>query len=118
MPRVFVVHEPKPNNSGRMYDVMPALKHGQIVYVFEKDFSPTRNARRAVEVATEVLDTMTADDFVVWAGGDPFGLYLVGMIAGDRLNQANWLYWDRVREDGAPTGRGEYLPLSAQVFEE
>lgn len=120
MPRVFVVNQPTPRRSpgGFVYDVSPAMKYGEVEFVFTADQqTPSDNPEAAIEHAARVLADATEDDYLVWAGGDPLGLVIVSSILADITDgPIRYLRWERARENGERKGGGYYAPILINVF--
>ena len=113
MPKVFIVNEPDPSRSphGRpVWDVSPASHFGEIVYIFPAgDPPPVRNREEAYRRANEVLSQASGDDYLVWAGGDPFGMILAAGIMADYTDgKFNYLMWDR--------GSRVYAPIPVDMY--
>tara|TARA_R110000787_G_scaffold213115_1_gene322694 strand:+ start:2911 stop:3276 length:366 start_codon:yes stop_codon:yes gene_type:complete len=107
MPKVFIVNEPDESRvpAGRAsWDTSPASFFGELVYIFTADRDPpVRDKDRAIERAHEILQTAEQGDFIVWAGGDPFGMILAAGILADYTDgQFNYLMWDRMARAYAP----------------
>lgn len=106
MPNVFLVNEPRRNSFGTTFDVSAANLFGTIVTVFDaRQFPrPSRSTDKAVEHARQVLDAITEDDYILYAGGDVIGLAIVSMIADNLLGgRLKFLRWDKDLD--AETGR-------------
>lgn len=113
MPKVFIVNEPDESRvpAGRQsWDTSPAAYFGDLVYVFTSDTPPpVRDREAAMERAHDVLKEATPDDFLVWAGGDPFGMVLAAAILADYTDgHFTYLMWDRMART--------YAPVSVDVF--
>lgn len=107
MPKVFIVNEPDESRvpAGRAsYDTSPAAFFGDLVYVFQAhEDPPVRNRDHAMERAHEVLSEATSEDFLVWAGGDPFGMVIAAAVMADYTDgEFTYLMWDRMARAYAP----------------
>lgn len=107
MPKVYIVNEPDESRvpAGRQsWDTSPAAFFGELVYVFRaEDPSPVRDKDAAQARAHEVLKDATEDDFLVWAGGDPFGMVLAAAVMADYTEgRFTYLMWDRMARTYAP----------------
>ena len=107
MSQVFIVNEPDESRvpAGRQsWDTSPAHYFGDVTYVFTADNPPpVRDRENAMVRAHEVLGKAEHGDFLVWAGGDPFGLVLVASILADYTDgQFTYLMWDRMARSYAP----------------
>lgn len=105
--KVFIVNEPDETRvpPGRQsWDISPAAHFGEIVYVFPaNEEPPVRNREFAIDRAHEVLAEAEAGDYIVWAGGDPFGMVLAASILADYTGgKFNYLMWDRMARSYAP----------------
>lgn len=112
MPNVFVVSQPPKNRAptGMECATTPAEIFGDIVYVFPLGMPrPCTNREESIERARDVLSTAKPGDFLLWAGGDPFGLAIAASILSDFLDgQFNYLLWDR--------NVGAYSPLKVDLL--
>lgn len=118
MPRVYVIQVPNPGGHRKAtYDTTPAEQYGQINYIFEAGFSPSLSPAKAIEIARKALAYFDSDtDFLVWAGGDPAGMMLVGAVAFSQSvnGDLKWLKWENNRdpETRQPNGSGHYIPIT------
>lgn len=107
MPKVFIVNEPDESRvpAGRQsWDTSPAAYFGDLEYVFLADNPPpVRDRDAALERAHEVLSEATSEDFLVWAGGDPFGMVIAAAVMADYTDgKFTYLMWDRMARSYAP----------------
>jgi len=107
MPKVFIVNEPDESRvpAGRAsWDTSPAGHFGELVYIFTADAPPpVRNRDAAIERAHEVLQDAEQGDYIVWAGGDPFGMIIAASVLADYTDGVfNYLMWDRMARSYAP----------------
>lgn len=118
MPKVFVIQVPNPGGHRKAtYDTTPAEQYGQIHYIFESGFSPSLNPAKAIELVHAAFEAFNPDqDFLVWAGGDPAALMVVGVLAGaySSSGDVRWLKWENNRDPVTrqPTGSGHYIPVT------
>lgn len=119
MRKVFIVNQPAPTRATTMYDISPAMQYGEVVLVFTADLpKPSDNPKWAISHAYEVLKDMQHDDFIVWAGGDPFGMVIVAAIAAKVTHgRFKYLRWERQRIKGRATGAGYYAPVPVDIDE-
>lgn len=115
MPTVYVVNEPSNDRTpaGRApYDTSAAEFFGQLVNIFRADENtPIRNRDVAIAHAHDVLADAEKGDFLVWAGGDPFGMVIVSAILADYTDgQFNYLVWDRVSKAYSPVPVSLFAP--------
>lgn len=113
MPRVYIVNEPDESRvpAGRAsWDTSPAAFFGELVYVFTADRDPPVRDRDAALIrAHEVLQDAEQGDFIVWAGGDPFGMVIAAAVLADYTDGVfNYLMWDRMARS--------YAPVSVDLF--
>lgn len=107
MSKVFIVNEPDESRvpAGRAsWDTSPAAYFGELVYIFTADSPPpVRDRDAAFARAHEVLADATQGDFLVWAGGDPFGMVIAAAILADNTDGIfTYLMWDRMARTYAP----------------
>lgn len=106
MAYVFLVNEPRKNSFGTTFDVSEAELFGEIVTVFDAQTfpKPSRSPDKAIEHARQILDGITEDDYILYAGGDAIGLAIVAMIADNLLDGCvSFLRWDK--DHGEETGK-------------
>lgn len=110
---VFVIHRPMHRENANSYDVSSAVEHGPLEYIFEDGFSPYRDPERAEKIAWEKLKNFGPGDFLLWAGGDPAGMLIVGMVAAFRTDgNVRFLRWDRERDkETRKLIGGRYVPV-------
>jgi hypothetical protein len=111
---VFVVQQPKPGKQGFTYDISPALEFGQPVFVFEATEQPGLTPGPSLHKVRRLMANFSDKDYILWAGGDPFGLAVVTSVALE-INQGrlNFLRWERERdENNQRNGRGYYMTVS------
>ena len=110
---VFVAQTPKAGPQGYTYDISPALEFGQPVYVFEAQDQPGLAPVPSLRRAREIMRDFNDDDYILWAGGDPYALALVIAVAMEINNgKAQFLRWERSRDqNNKRTGRGYYIPV-------
>jgi|AVFP01.1.fsa_nt_gi hypothetical protein len=115
MPTVFIVNEPDETRvpAGRAsYDTSTSSYFGDIAYIFRADDPPpVRDRDAAIERAHEVLRDSTPQDFLVWAGGDPFGMIIAAAVMSDVTGgEFTYLMWDRMART--------YAPVPVKLFED
>lgn len=114
MANVFIVNEPDETRvpPGRQsWDISPAAHFGDIVYVFPASQEPpVRNREYAIDRAHDVLSEADEGDFIVWAGGDPFGMVLAASVLSEYTGgKFNYLMWDRMARS--------YAPIPVELFD-
>jgi hypothetical protein len=100
---VYIVQKPKPGPNGITYDITPAEEHGKVKFIFDAYENPSSHPAAAIEKVREILNDFDSEkDYVVAAGGDPYGLFLVGYIIGELGQELKWLRFERIRERPTP----------------
>jgi hypothetical protein len=120
MSRVFVINQPHERPNLPAYDVSPASQYGEIIFLFRADQpAPSADPGWATRHAYRVLRNFSADDFLVWAGGDPLGAVIAASVAADVTDgKLKYLKWERARNrTGERTGGGYYVPLVLDIAE-
>ena len=95
--RVFVINEPRATNANPLVpNISPALKYGNIVTVFDLETfpMPSEHVEDAIAHADRVLGDVTENDYLLFAGGDVYGIAMVMPIILDRCDSINILKWD------------------------
>lgn len=121
MSRVFVINQPRPRGGVQPYDLSSAMQYGDLIFVFRADQStPSADPEWATRHAREILRDVTPNDFLIWAGGDPMGAVVASAIFADNTDgRVNYLKWERERTSGGErTGRGYYIAVPVDVFED
>lgn len=111
MPKVFFVQKP-----GRSeFDMGNINEFGEVAFLLRSNDAPSLNPGRALALIRDRISDWTPDDYLVAFGGDPFGIFLTGMVMADQFpgQPVRWLRWNRERDDdGRRTfNRGFYQPL-------
>lgn len=114
---VYVVQKPKPGPNLVTYDISPAQEYGDIQFVFDAYENPSSNPAYSLQKVRAVLAAFDPKlDHIVSAGGDPYGLFLVGFVLNELKLPLRWLRFERLRfrpgtipEQGAKTGY--YIPV-------
>lgn len=107
---VYVIQETRSRNA---YDISPAFEFGQPRIIFKNGYQPGQNPIPAKQHAHNMLrDFNPATDYILWCGGDPYGLALVSAMLVERHISYNFLRWDR--NPGREGGYYTVVPLSAQ----
>ena len=82
---VYIAHE-----SRNALDLTPAEEFGDIVFVFNRDFSPGFNPAEASIIAEKVLEDFDFDnDYFLIAGGDPIAGMIASMVLNDLADPEN-----------------------------
>jgi hypothetical protein len=107
---VYVIQHPKPGPKGLTYDISPALQFGQFKYIFEASDQPGQTPGPSKNKCVRALRNFDEDDYLLWAGGDPYALALATNVAAEH-NQGRFkfLRWERERSGNTRTGRGYYV---------
>lgn len=114
MSRIFLIEQPEPAKStGWMPDLTSAQKYGTLVPIFTRSDRPTIRPQQAIEKAKLALRDFREDDYVLWATGDPCGLFIVSSILAQKgFTRVSYLRWERTRNAyGERDGSGLYVPL-------
>jgi hypothetical protein len=101
MPKVYLVNEPRVNNRGEILDYSKAETYGEVVIIFDANKwpKPSKDASAALKHASDVLDDLTEDDYILYCGGDAIALAIVAMIADKFLEgRTKFLRWDRYKD--------------------
>jgi hypothetical protein len=120
---VFVVQQPRPfrdrqTGEMRLPDLSPATQYGAVRFVFGEKDQPGLTPGHAFVKARHELKEFTDQDYLLWAGGDPAGLLIAGMVAARvNMGRVNFLRWERNSNrvtpgQGAP---GFYVPVELKV---
>lgn len=100
---VFVVQKPKPGPNGAIYDITPAQEFGTVNFIFDAYENPSSRPVAALEkVRATLADFDSAKDYVVAAGGDPYGLFLVGFVMNEIGAELKWLRFERIKQKPVP----------------
>ena len=121
---VWVCQKPKSGPHGHTYDVSPAQEYGTIRFIFDAYENPSSRPDEAYTKIYDLLDKEFNDetDYIVWAGGDPFGLYLAGVAFGSLGIKPKWLRFERLRTPPSPGDTrevprpGYYVPVHVNSF--
>lgn len=116
---VFVVQKPKPGPNGHTYDVSPAQEYGDVKFILDAYDNPSSRPLETKAKIEMLLRSCFKDeeDFLVWAGGDPYALMLTGFVVANLGYKIRWLRWERLRQprstasDTAARAAGYYVPV-------
>lgn len=119
MGTVFVIQKPKPSSSGVTYDISPATEYGEVKFIFDAYENPSTNPEASINKVRKALDAFDPDtDYCIAAGGDPYGLLLMGFVVNELQLPIKWLRFERLRTRPQPGeavgGRGTsgyYIPV-------
>lgn len=113
---VYVVQKPKPGPNNITYDISPAEEFGKIKFIFDAYENPSSHPKSAIEKVKEYLSEFDSDkDWIVAAGGDPYGLFLVGYVMGDNCNKLRWLRFEKSKQRPVPGQKVEQKSLGWYV---
>lgn len=122
---VFIVQKPKPPGgvNPNVYDVSPAAEYGNIVFIFDAYENPSSNPFESLKKIRLALENFNSDtDYVISAGGDPYGLLLVGFVMNEMQLPLKWLRFERLRtrpnipvDPTVPKQSGYYIPVEMPV---
>lgn len=115
---VYICQKPKPGPNGITYDVGPAQEYGEIKFIFDAYENPSTNPESSINKVRKTLENFDPDtDYCVAAGGDPYGLFLVGFVVNELQLPLKWLRFERLRTrppvGAAPAANtsGYYIPV-------
>ena len=113
---VFIVQKPKPGPQGITYDVTPAEEYGKIKFIFDAYENPSSHAAASIEKVRDALNEFDPEnDYIIAAGGDPYGLFLVGYVMNEFSYPLRWLRFERVKQRPTPgqiqKTSGYYAPV-------
>lgn len=119
---VFVIQQPRPNNSGWLPDLSSASSYGKIEYIFDSHEKVFALPGPSLFKARKALKDFDCEkDYLLWPGvGDPAAMTVTLLALAEKdMPFLKQLYWDRKRnDDGArhPTS-GFYVPLTFNIKE-
>ena len=104
---VYVIQEP---SSSR--DFSSALKYGRLEFILSPHEKVGMLPARSLSFLRTKLKNFKNDDYVVWAGGDPFAPILAGLVLGEMaFKEINYLRWERDKtKEGVRGTTGYYIP--------
>ena len=111
MSKVYIIQDP---GSGR--DFSSAVDYGSLVFLLDSSDRPSYILPPTVQKLNQFLKDFQAEDFIVWAGGDPLSPILVGHVLSSLgHSEFRYLRWERVRKNGYRTGQGFYVPVTVAL---
>ena len=116
MANVFVACKPKPGGGfGITYDITPVLEYGEPKFLFDAYDQPSTDPQAAYQSVWNKLkaEFNESTDYVVWAGGDPFALLIIGMAFSDLGIRPKYLKFQKMGKAavGGPPSKGYYIPV-------
>ena len=104
---VYVIQEP---SQSRQFE--SALKYGRVEFCLQATEKVSILPAKALGILRRKLKPFTKNDYIVWAGGDPFAPILAGMVLGElAFTEINYFRWTRDKSDGGiRSNNGYYLP--------
>lgn len=113
---VYVIQKPKQGPNGNTYDISPAKEYGEIKFIFDAYDNCSSNPEQSYQKLVDFLDNEfnVDEDYVLWAGGDPYALVLAGYAFGRTNCKLRFLRWERYRRkpDGStPSGAAGYYTV-------
>lgn len=100
---VYVVQKPKPGPQGITYDITPAEEYGEIKFIFDAYENPSSHPMSAIKKVRDVLNDFDIHtDYIVAAGGDPYGLFLLGYVMSEFNYPLRWLRFERLKQRPVP----------------
>lgn len=89
--RIWLVQFPT-NNA----DFSSASRYGEIVTVLDKNDRPSQMPGQNLHKVRRILKDFEPGDFILWAGGDPLAMQLVGIALAElNIKSYNFLSWDK-----------------------
>jgi hypothetical protein len=110
---VFVVNQPARRTTGNVYDISPATEFGLLDFVFTmNEERPSSDPDWALDKAHNKLSGFDPnEDYVLWAGGDPFSLAVITSVLTDNHDFIRFLKWERHHE----TREGAYVAITLDL---
>lgn len=107
MSTVYVIQETESNR-----DFSSAHRYGKLEFILLRTDRVSLVPSRALMTLRSKLRKFTAEDYIVWAGGDPLSPILAGIVLGElSFTEINFLRWERERgKDGLRGNSGYYIP--------
>lgn len=104
---VYVIQQPAQSR-----EFGSAQKYGRVEFVLSSAEKVSILPARALGILRRRLKPFTKEDYIVWAGGDPFAPILAGIVLGEYgFSEINYLRWEREKMDGGlRSSNGYYLP--------
>lgn len=104
---VYIIQETSSNR-----DFSSALKYGRLEFILLSTERVSIVPARSLMTLRSKLRKFTAQDFIVWAGGDPFAPILAGIVLGElNFTEINFLRWEREKtKEGLRGNTGYYIP--------
>lgn len=111
-PTVFFVQEP-----GSDRDFSSANRYGKVEFLLSSRDRPGLSPGPTLFKLRQGLRKMRPGDYLAWAGGDPLGPTLVGLVLAEMgFRSFNMLRWERERDtEGRRTNRGYYVPVTIDL---
>lgn len=112
MSKVYVIQQTR-----RPADVSPAATYGDIHFVLTAGDRTSVNPDQTLRRLDKQLANFTADDYILWAGGDPLSLILVGAVLFD-LGHDSFRYLRYEKADPRnPSSVPYYVPVEVTLAE-
>lgn len=97
-------------------DYSSAQRYGSINFFLNPDHRSSANPKAVLNRLRSTVQYYEPGDYIAWAGGDPWNLFMAGMAFGE-LNKPvefNLLVWEKMRTiDGStPNKNGFYIPIN------
>jgi hypothetical protein len=101
-PRVFLICQPTVKKHGKLPDLTPLQKFGEVTVCVPQGMKPSRVPETALRhLRTQMEDFDPRIDFLAWAGGDTLAAVLVGIVlherGGNGFGSFTFLRYERVR---------------------
>lgn len=113
--RVMLVQVPPPTGKGWVPDTSAASSFGRIMVLLQSGDRPSFRPQACIRVLKNKLKDFNAEhDHILWAGGDPVGLFLVGLVISDLGHKdVSWLRYERdpIRRDDRSSHKYELVRI-------
>ena len=95
--RVMLVQVPPPTGKGWVPDTSSASAFGRVMVLLQSGDRPSYRPHACIRVLKNKLkDFNHNSDHILWAGGDPVGLFLTGLVLRDLGHtEVSWLRYER-----------------------
>ena len=101
--RIWLIQFPT-NNA----DFSTASRYGEIITVFDKSDRPSQMPGQMLHKIRRILKDFEPGDYILWAGGDPLGLQLAGIVLQElNIKSYKFLSWDKFE--------GNYTPVEVKI---
>lgn len=101
-------------------DYSSASRYGLIQFLLDPEDSGSSSPTIVLNKLRKAVKEIKPEDYLVWAGGDPWNNFLAGWVMGElkEPRSVNILVWERERSiDGTPNKNGFYYPLKINRYQ-